>query len=281
VLAVQKYSNHHVLEVEMKKVGIIGGIGPVSTLDYYSGIISGVRAKKDCDDYPEIVIDSVNMTEMVSYISNEDWGSLVNMLLKSIKNLANAGADFAVIASNTPHIVFDKVQNESVLPLISIVDATCACVRREGCKSVVVIGTRFTMSSGLYSDAFKKYDITAIVPSENEQTVIHGIIFPKLEDGVVVPEDKKTMLTITRDLLSKHNADGLILGCTELPLMIKDDDLDTLIFNTTQIHVDAIVNSLSVEEFNTEIEKGYTDMKEGKVRPASDVFTDLQKDYGI
>jgi len=226
----------------MKKVGIIGGIGPVSTLDYYSGIISGVRAKTDCDDYPEIVIDSVNMTEMVSYVSNKNWDALVNMLLKSITHLANAGADFAAIASNTPHIVFDKVQKESVLPLISIVDATCAYVQRKGCKRVVVIGTRFTMSSGLYTDAFKKYDITAIVPSDNEQTVIHGIIFPKLEDGIVVPEDKKKMLRIARDLLSKHNADGLVLGCTELPLMIKDDDLDTQIFNTTQIHVDAIVN---------------------------------------
>jgi len=228
----------------MKKIGIIGGIGPASTLDYYRGIINGVRAKTDCDDYPEIVIDSVNMTEMVSYISNEDRDSLVNMLLKSIKNLANAGADFAVIASNTPHIVFDRVQNESVLPLISIVDATCACVQHRGCKTVVVIGTRFTMSSGLYSDAFNKYDITAIVPSANEQAVIHGIIFPKLEDGIVVPEDKEIMLTIAKGLLSKHNADGLILGCTELPLMIKDDDLDTQIFNTTQIHIEAIVDSV-------------------------------------
>ena len=228
----------------MKKVGIIGGIGPASTLDYYSGIINGARAKTNGDDYPEIVIDSVNMTEMISYISDADWDALVNMLLNSIKNLAGAGANFAAIASNTPHIVFDRVQNKSVLPLISIVDATCACVQHKRCKSVVVIGTRFTMSSGLYSDALKKYDITAIVPSENDQAAIHGIIFPKLEDGIVVPEDKKKMLIIANGLLTKHNADGLILGCTELPLMIKDDDLDTMIFNTTQIHVEAIVNTI-------------------------------------
>jgi len=228
----------------MKKAGLIGGIGPASTLDYYSGIIYGCRAKTNDDDYPEIVIDSVNMTEMLSYVSNKDWDSLVDMLLHAIQNLARAGADFAAIASNTPHIVFDRVQKESVLPLVSIVEATCSYIRRQGCKSVVVLGTRFTMSSGLYSDALKKYDITAIVPSEAEQAVIHGIIFPKLEDGIVVPEDKNTMLAIARDSLTKHRANGLVLGCTELPLMIKDEDLDTLIINTTQIHIDAIVDMI-------------------------------------
>jgi len=141
------------MEVEVKKVGIVGGIGPVSTLDYYSGIINGCRAKANDDNYPEIVIDSINMTEMLSYVSNEDWDSLVNMLLNAIKNLANAGANFAAIASNTPHIVFDKVQKKSALPLISIVEATSAYVQERGCKSVVVLGTRFTMSNGLYSDA--------------------------------------------------------------------------------------------------------------------------------
>ena len=228
----------------MKKTGIIGGIGPVSTLDYYSGIIYGYRAKTNDDNYPEIVINSINMTEMLSYVASKDWDPLVDMLLRAIQNLANAGADFAAIASNTPHIVFDKVQEKSVLPLVSIIEATSAYIQQKGCKSVVVLGTLFTMSSGLYSNALKKYDITAIVPSEDEQAVIHGIIFPKLEDGIIVPEDKKTMLAIANDLLTKHNADGLILGCTELPLMIKDDDIDTLVINATQIHIDSIINMI-------------------------------------
>jgi aspartate racemase len=183
------------------------------------------------------------MTEMLSYVSNEDWDSLVDMLLGAIENLANAGADFAAIASNTPHIVFDRIQEKSVLPLVSIVDATCLKILQKGCKKVVVIGTRFTMSSGLYTNALREYGITADVPSKNDQETIHGIILPKLEDGVVVPKNKKKMLAITSGLLAEHNADGLVLGCTELPLMIKDDDLDTSVFNTTQIHIDAIVNS--------------------------------------
>ena len=228
----------------MKRVGIIGGLGPVSTLDYYSGIIDGFRAKANDGNYPEIVINSVNMADVLSYVTNKKWDSLEKLLLGAIRDLANAGAEFAAIASNTPHIVFDKVQQESALPLISIVDATCAYVQQKGCKKVVVIGTRFTMSSGLYSNAFEKYGITAIVPSESEQLAIHDIIFPKLEDGIVVPEDKEKMLAIAEGLLINNNADGLVLGCTELPLMIKDGDLDTLIFNTTQIHIESIVRSI-------------------------------------
>ena len=226
----------------MKKVGIIGGIGPASTLDYYSGIINGCRLKYSDGNYPEVVINSVNMTEMLSYLSSEDWNALKGMLLKAIQSLSDAGAEFAVIASNTPHIIFDRVVMESPLPLVSIVDATCASVRQSGCKKVVIIGTRFTMSSGLYSNAFEQHGITAIVPSADAQAVIHGIIFPKLEDGIVVPEDKEKMLSIIIDLAKDHCADGVILGCTELPLMIKDADLALPVFNTTQIHIDAIVD---------------------------------------
>ena len=226
----------------MKKVGIIGGIGPASTLDYYSEIINRCRLKYSDGNYPEIVINSVNMSEMLSYISNEDWDALKGMLLKAIQSLSCAGAEFAAIASNTPHIIFDRVVTESPLPLISIVDATCASVRQSGCRKVVIIGTRFTMSSGLYVSVFEKDGITAIVPPADTQEVIHGIIFPKLEDGIVIPEDKEKMLSIIRGLVKDHSADGVILGCTELPLMIKDADLTLPVFNTTQIHIDAIVD---------------------------------------
>ncbi|MCL1918473.1 MAG: amino acid racemase [Peptococcaceae bacterium] len=228
----------------MKKAGIIGGIGPASTLDYYSGILNGYRAKTHDDNYPEIVINSINMTEMLSYVSRKNWDALVAMLLKAVKNLANAGADFAAIASNTPHIVFDKLQQHSPLPLISIVDATCRYARSNKCQKIVVIGTGFTMSSGLYSEALQKHNIAAIVPSAEEQSIIHNIIFPKLEEGIVVPEDKQRMLGIVNRLISEHHADALVLGCTELPLMIKEGDVSALILNTTQIHVEAIVNSI-------------------------------------
>ena len=228
----------------MKKSGIIGGIGPASTLDYYSGIIDGVRAKTNDGNYPEILINSINMTGMLSLVQNKDWNALAEILLAAIQNLADAGAEFAAIASNTPHIVFDKVSERSVLPMVSIVDSACQYAKSKGCKKAVVIGTKFTMSSGLYSEAFKKHYIDAVVPSEDQQEAIHNLFFPNLENGIVIPADKQKMLDIVNGLISEHRADILILGCTELPLMIKDGDVDALTLNTTQIHIDAIVDMI-------------------------------------
>jgi len=228
----------------MKKVGIIGGIGPASTLDYYTGIINGHMSRTKDGNYPEIVINSVNMTEMLSCIQNEDWDAVTDMLVSAIDELSNAGADFAAIASNTPHIAFDAILARSSLPLISIVEETCRYAESKGCGKAVVIGTRFTMSSGLYTKALGKYGIDAVVPSAAEQDIIHGAIFPNLENGIVVPEDKEKILTIANRLITEHKADALILGCTELPLMIKDGDLETPILNATQIHIDSIIEHI-------------------------------------
>ena len=229
----------------MKKVGIIGGIGPASTLDYYSGVIDGYRAKVHDGSYPEIIIDSVNMTEMLSYVEREDWNALTEMLIGAIHHLKAAGAQLVAVASNTPHIVFDRIEKQSPLPLISIVDETIACAQANGVKKAVVIGTRFTMRSGLYANAFSKLSIATVTPSEDEQEEIHGIIFPRLEDGIVDLNDKSRLLLLVNRLISEHNADALVLGCTELPLMIKGNDIDTLILNTTKIHIDAIVNAVT------------------------------------
>jgi len=228
----------------MKKIGIVGGIGPASTLDYYNGIINGVREKTKNDNYPEIVINSVNMTKMLSILSLKDWDALTDMLINAIKALDAAGAEIAAIASNTPHIVFDRVQAGSNLPIISIVKATCEYAKKKNNKKSIIIGTRFTMSSGLYSEALEKYNIASVVPSEEEQLVIHNIIFPKLENGIVDLEDKKKMLEIVNSLKVDNSADALLLGCTELPLMIQNNDVDIEVLNTTQIHVEEIINQV-------------------------------------
>lgn len=226
----------------MKKVGLVGGIGPASTLDYYKGIIDGYRMGTAGDNYPQMIIDSLNLAEMYSYVANKQWDEFTNRLVESIKNLAAGGADFAVMAANTAHIVFDEVNRQSPLPLISIVDETCKYAQSKGCKGVVIFGTSFTMSSGLYSNAFAKYGIDAFVPTEDEQKVIHNIIFPNLQEGIVLPEDKRAILQIANRIKLEKNADALILGCTELPLIIQENDLDALILDTTQIHIDAILS---------------------------------------
>jgi len=226
----------------MKKVGLIGGIGPASTLDYYMGIINGYMRKTKDINYPEIVIYSVNMTEMISNIEKDSWDKVIIQLTQAIKNLSVAGAEFAAIASNTPHLVFDEVKKQSPLPIISIVEETCKHIKEAQYQSALTIGTLFTMKSGLYSNPLKKYGIASLLPSENDQKEIYSIFYPNLENGIVIAEDKEKMLKIVSRIIKEQNADSLILGCTEFPLMIKQEDLTTPVINTTQIHIDSIVN---------------------------------------
>ena len=232
----------------MKKLGIVGGIGPESTLDYYKGINAGF-AKRVCGGgNPPLLIDSLNLADMYAFASNKQWPEFTERLVGSVRNLAAGGADFAVMAANTAHIVFDAVQKQSLIPLISIVEATCQAGKAKHCKTVVIFGTAFTMSSGLYSEAFARHGITAHVPSAEEQAVIHGIIFPHLQEGIVLPEEKTAMLQIARRMITELNADALVLGCTELPLIIKPEDLPVPVLDTTEIHIEAILNYMLDQE---------------------------------
>lgn len=233
----------------MQKIGIIGGLGPESTIDYYKNIISIYKKETRDSNYPEIIINSINMTEMLSYIIKQDYSKLINLLLLSISQLKNAGADFAVIASNTPHMVFDQLKNKSALPLISIVEETCKKAFSLKIKKILLIGTAFTMNSDFYQKGFSKYNINTIVPDLLEQEIIQNIIFPELEEGIVIPEKKKQLIKICNELINKENIEGIVLGCTELPLMIKENDFNIKILNTAQIHIDAIVTKL-IEKTN-------------------------------
>ncbi len=228
----------------MKKAGIVGGIGPASTLDYYDGIIKGVHCLSNSEDNPKIVINSINITEMIGYVSEKETDKLISLLAGAVNELAAAGAEFAVLASNTPHIVFDALQARSSLPLVSIVEETCRAAVRQGCRRVVVLGTLFTMSSGLYTNALNERGIDAFVPDEKEQEAINRIIFPNLESGVVLKEERARLMEISERLIETCKADSVLLGCTELPLAIKPGDLDTYLLNTAQIHIDAIVREI-------------------------------------
>jgi aspartate racemase len=228
----------------MKKVGIVGGLGPESTIMYYKEIIAGYQKFVKTGDYPLIVIDSVNMTKLLGYLENKQKEDLVSYIVNSLKHLAAAGADFAAISSNTPHIVFEKVKEQSPLPLISIIEETCRFSKNNGYKKVVVLGTKFTMSSRMYRDSFEKYNMKAFTPDEASQTTINNIIYPNLENGIILPEDKLRMINIAEKEISNIHADALVLGCTELPLMIKQEDITTPLINTTQIHIDAIIQEL-------------------------------------
>lgn len=228
--------------MKMKKIGIIGGIGPESTIDYYRGIVKGFRERSGLDEYPKILINSINMTEMLALVANKNWNRLIALLSDAVWDLKKAGAEMAAIASNTPHAVFDRVQERVDLPLVSIVDAVCRSAQKNGYRNVLLFGTLFTMRSDFYPDGFEKMGIHTIVPEPFAQQIIQDTIFPELEEGIVLPEKKHALLELAEDLIREDNADALVLGCTEFPLMVMDHDVSVPVLNTTMIHIDAILD---------------------------------------
>ena len=229
----------------MKKIGIIGGVGPEATIEYYRLIINYYREKIKDGSYPEILINSINITGMIKMIENDDKAGLVRYLSDSVISLSNAGADIALIASNTPHLVFDELAEISPIPLISIVEETCIEAKRTGIKKAGLLGTAFTMNNRFYHKVFEKSDIEIAAPDEESKAYIHSKIFGELVSGIIKDDTRKRFIEIIDTLKSVNGIDGLILGCTELPLILSDGDIPGIPFlNTTAIHAMGIVNRI-------------------------------------
>lgn len=226
-----------------KKVGIIGGLGYASTLEYYRGIVEESVRYTNSNEYPELVITSLNMTEIVALIEKQSFEQLTQRLCKAVQELKNAGADFAVIASNTPHVVFDRLSEISVLPLISIVNVAVDAVLRCGYKNILLTGTAFTMKNGFYKNRLENHGIKCSVPNELDIEVINNIIFPDLENGIITQEHKQKFTALCEKYVAA-GVQAVILGCTELPLLIQDGDISVPIINTMKLHVDAVVREI-------------------------------------
>ena len=229
----------------MLTVGIIGGIGPESTIDYYKRIVAGFQSRSRTEDYPQIVINSINMKQMLSLVSDRQLDALSDMLLYEIARLARAGADFGVLASNTPHIVFDTVRASSPIPLISIVEATCEAAGKMGLERVGLLGTMFTMSGGFYQSTFRVRGIEVISPSVEDQSYIHDKYMNELVLGVFEEETKLGVLDVVDRMSNESGIDGLVLGGTELPLILDQSEIPGVpTLDTTAIHVQAILDAL-------------------------------------
>ena len=230
----------------MNTVGIIGGIGPESTIEYYRLIISSYLNKEKNGNYPQIIINSINMKKMLDLIGGNRLDELTDYLIDEVQKVAGAGADFALFASNTPHIVFNQVNTSSPLPLISIVEATCEKVKRLGLNRVGLFGTKFTMHNGFYDDVFSAHDITIVTPDEKAQDYIHDKYMGELVKGLVRDKTKQELLKIAHNLKETDGIQGLILGGTELPLILKDSDVKEMpLVDTTRIHVEKIIKQLT------------------------------------
>ena len=229
----------------MKLLGIIGGIGPESTVDYYHTIVGLYRARKPDGSYPALVINSVDMQRLRNAFEANDRAAIVDYILPELHRLQRAGVDFGLLAANTPHIVFDELQRQSPIPLISIVAVTCEAAKMRGLKRVALFGTRFTMTAPLYPEVFSKEGIAVVIPETADQDYIHEKYLGELVNGVFLPETREGLLAIVDRMARQHGIDRVILGGTELPLILREPDHNGIPFlNTTRIHCEAAVERM-------------------------------------
>jgi aspartate racemase len=227
---------------KMKTLGIIGGLGPESTLDYYQRIIALYRERTGDRHYPEFVIVSVDLRKGLDFMDANDLSGMANYLLEGIDKLARAGADFGIISANTPHIVFDEVAPKSPIPLISIVEATRAAAKAQNLKRLALFGTRYTMRATFYPKVFARDGIELLVPDSHGQDYIHDKYMNELVPGRFLADTRAGLLTIVDRMKATSDIDGVILAGTELPLILRDPTHNGIPFlDTTKIHVEAAV----------------------------------------
>src|SRR5260370_11976710 len=226
----------------MKTLGIIGGLGPESTVDYYQRIIALYRERTGDGSYPEFIIKSVNLRKGLDFMAANDLAGMADYWLEGIGKLARAGADFGLISANTPHVVFDEVASKSPIPLIGIVEATCATAKARNLKRLALFGTRYTMQGTFYSKIFSREGIELLVPEPTDQAYLHDKYMNELVPGKFLPETRAGVLAIVDRMKAKSDIDGVILAGTELPLILRDPEHNGIPFlNTTKIHVEAAV----------------------------------------
>ena len=229
----------------MDSIGLIGGIGPESTIDYYRLFIALYRKRKPDGSYPSLLINSIDMTRMLELVGKNDLSGLAKYLAGEVRRLADAGSTLALMASNTPHIVFDDLQGMAPIPLISIVETACQAAMDSGRKRVGLFGTKFTMQGGFYQKVFERSGIVLLTPDAAAQEYIHAMYMTELVNGVYRDEVRERFLAIAREMREQQGIDGLILGGTELPLLMRDaEGLDFPMIDTARVHVERAITKL-------------------------------------
>ena len=230
----------------MKKLGLVGGIGPESTIPYYHDIVYGVKERVGKKFFPNITIESINVFEVLRLCKEQNYEDLVNYLSLAINNLSAAGAEFAALTGNTPHIVFEELKARSPIQLVSIVDAAADEAEQKGLKRLGLIGTEVTMKGDFFKRPFIANGIDIIVPAA-EINYINEKIANELEIGIVRQETQQEFMKIIEKMQQEENAQALILGCTELPLLFKNISANILLLDTMKIHVNKLIDMILEE----------------------------------
>jgi aspartate racemase len=229
----------------MKTLGIIGGLGPESTIDYYGRIITLYRERTGDGSYPQFIINSVNLKKGLDFMDANNLPGMADYLVEEIGKLILAGATFGLISANTPHIVFDQVASRSSIPLISIVEATCIAAKAKKLKRLALFGTRYTMQASFYPKVFSREGIELLLPDPEDQKYIHDKYLNELVSGKFLPATRAGLLAIVDRLKTGSDIDGVILAGTELPLILRDSEHNGIpLLDTTEIHCEAAVTEM-------------------------------------
>lgn len=228
----------------MKKLGLIGGMGPESTIPYYHGIVYGVQKKLNKSFFPTLTIESVNVFQLLEFCKNQQYDEMVDYLMGAIMNLYKAGADFIAMSANTPHIVFDRLKEKSPVKLISIVEATSKEAIKKGYKKIGLLGTVFTMENDFFKTPFINNDIEIFIPDEEERNIINDKIYNEIELGIIKEETQELFLKIIKRLQTEKGIEAIILGCTELPLILNNENSPVPCLDTMKIHIEELVREI-------------------------------------
>jgi len=225
----------------MKKLGLLGGISWVSTLDYYKCINEEVNRRLGDLNFAECIIYSVNFNDIQRH-GWDNWSNTFKVLSEGCESLKQAGADALVLCANTPHAISNELEAHTGLPVINIVSATASAVQNHGLKKVGLLGTKFTMELPFFHEKLQRENIQSLIPDRQEtRDYIQQSLKEELGRGVVLKTTRKKYLTIINELMER-GAEGIIFGCTEIPLLLKQEDIQVPIFDTLQIHVNAAVD---------------------------------------
>jgi len=230
----------------LRKIGIVGGLSPESTILYYRTIVDEFRRRFGSEDYPDIIIYSVNFGAFTRFVEEGRREEAAELLLKAVKALARAGADFAIISANTPHMFFDYLVAHSPIPLISIIDALAEELEKDGVRRVGLLGTKFTLTQGFYAEGLGNHGIEAVIPDPEDVEAVNRIIYEELVKGVIKESSRAKVAGIIGKLEGK-GAQGVALACTELPLLVSGEVGGVKLYDTARIHaIKALDYALSV-----------------------------------
>ncbi|MGD1815558.1 MAG: aspartate/glutamate racemase family protein [Pleomorphochaeta sp.] len=219
----------------MKRIGLIGGMSWESSQDYYRIINEEVKTQLGGSHSADCIMYSFDFQLIEDLQHNGEWEKLTQIMVYEANNLKKAGAEFIVICTNTMHIMAKDIEEKTNLKVLHIAQATASAIKEKQLKKVLLLGTKFTMEGTFYKDILNENDIEVIIPNDEDREFIHHVIYTELVRGIVKEESKKKYLSIINSLKEK-GIEGVVLGCTEIPMLVKQEDLDIPVLNTTEIH---------------------------------------------